>query len=50
VVEAFYGGDDAIELVTEITYEDGRKSALAAKMAIDTVAGAAEPAREPAFA
>jgi long-chain acyl-CoA synthetase len=50
VVEAFYGGEDAIELITEITYEDGRKSTLEAKMAIDTVAGAAEPAREPAFA
>jgi long-chain acyl-CoA synthetase len=44
VVEAFYGDGDAIELVTEINYEDGRKAALAARMAIDTVAGAAEPA------
>jgi long-chain acyl-CoA synthetase len=50
VVEAFYGGENAIELITEITYEDGRKSTLEAKMAIDTVAGAAEPAREPVFA
>ena len=50
VVEAFYDGLDAVELTTEITYEDGRKAALEAKMAIDTVAGATEPAREPAFA
>ena len=50
VVEAFYGNDDAVELTTEITYEDGRKGRLDARMAIDTVAGAAEPAREPAFA
>ncbi len=50
VVEAFYGGGDAVELITEINYEDGRKAALEARMAIDTVAGAAEPAAEPAFA
>ncbi len=50
VVEAFYGDGDAVELTTEITYEDGRKGRLDARMAIDTVAGAADPAREPAFA
>ncbi|HEY3911493.1 MAG TPA: AMP-binding protein [Stellaceae bacterium] len=50
VVEAFYGDGDAVELVTEINYEDGHKAALEARMAIDTVAGAAEPAPEPAFA
>ena len=50
VIEAFYDGGEAVELTTEITYEDGRKAALEARMAIDTVIGAAEPAREPAFA
>ncbi len=50
VVEAFYGGGDMVDLVTEIRYEDGRKAALEARMAIDTVAGAADPARAPAFA
>ena len=50
VVEAFYGDGDAVELTTEITYEDGRKAALEARMAIDTVMSATEPAREPAFA
>jgi long-chain acyl-CoA synthetase len=48
VVEAFYGDGDAVDVVTEINYEDGRKAALAARMAIDTVAAAAEPAPEPA--
>ena len=37
MVEAFYGDGDAVELATEITYEDGRKAALEARMAIDTV-------------
>jgi long-chain acyl-CoA synthetase len=50
VVEAFYGSGDAVEVTTEITYEDGRTAALEARMAIDTVTSAAEPAREPAFA
>jgi long-chain acyl-CoA synthetase len=50
VVEAFYGDGDAVDLVTEIRYEDGRKAAFEARMAIDTVAGEAEPAREPVFA
>jgi long-chain acyl-CoA synthetase len=50
VVEAFYGSSDAVQVITEITYEDGRKAALEARMAIDTVASVAEPAREPAFA
>jgi long-chain acyl-CoA synthetase len=49
-VEAFYNGDDAVELVTEITYEDGRKGRLDARIAIDTVAGEAAPARTPAYA
>ena len=35
---------------TEITYEDGRKGALAARIAIDAVAGPAAAAGEPAFA
>jgi len=50
VVEAFYGGGAAVELATEITYEDGRKATFEARMAIDTVGGETEPAREPAFA
>ena len=50
MVEAFYGSGDAVDLVTEISYEDGRRAALEARMAIDTVTGAAEPAREAACA
>jgi len=50
VVEAFYSGEDAVELATEITYEDGRKGRLEARMAIDTIAGEAMPARAPAYA
>jgi long-chain acyl-CoA synthetase len=49
-VEAFYGGGDAVELATEITYEDGRKGRVEAKMAIDTIAGEGMPARAPAYA
>ena len=41
VIEALYGGADQVELITEITYEDGRKTALAAKIAIDAVTGSA---------
>jgi long-chain acyl-CoA synthetase len=50
VVEAFYGAEDMVELTTEITYEDGRKAAFEGKMVIDTIAGAAEPMRQLAFA
>ena len=43
VVEAFYGDGDAVELTTEITYEDGRKDAAldAGDRRSTTVAGAA---------
>ncbi|HTV46725.1 MAG TPA: AMP-binding protein [Stellaceae bacterium] len=50
VVDAFYGGRDAIELVTEISYEDGRKATLTARMAVDTIAGMAGQAPLPALA
>ena len=50
VVEALYGGKDQIELSTEITYEDGRKAILNSTIAIDNVAEALQPAREPAYA
>jgi long-chain acyl-CoA synthetase len=41
VVEALYGGHGAVELATEITYEDGRKAVL---RSILTVADVDEPA------
>ncbi len=50
VIEALYRGDNEIAVATEITYEDGRKATLEARMAIEDVAGAVAPAREPAYA
>jgi long-chain acyl-CoA synthetase len=50
VVEAFYRGEHQVELTTEITYEDGRKSILTSTIAIEDVAEVAEPAREPVYA
>ena len=53
VVEAFYAGEPEVELATEITFEDGRKTLLKSNIRIDDVAVAKEatpPAatREPA--
>ena len=50
VVEAFYRGEQEVELTTEITYEDGRKSTLTSTIVIEDVFEAMEPAREPAYA
>jgi long-chain acyl-CoA synthetase len=50
VVDAFYGGADAVELSTEITYEDGRKGRLEARIAIDAVAGEDVPVRVREYA
>jgi long-chain acyl-CoA synthetase len=50
IVEAFYRGDREVEVTTEITYEDGRKTALTSTIAIEDVFDTAEPAREPAYA
>jgi long-chain acyl-CoA synthetase len=50
IVEAFYGGEQEVEVTTEITYEDGRKANLTSTIAIDDVEEAAQPAREPAYA
>jgi len=49
-VEAIYRSEDAVELATEITYEDGRKGRLETRLAIDTIAGEEMPARLPAYA
>ena len=37
VLLAFYSGDEAVELSTEITYEDGRKALLQSRLAIGDV-------------
>ena len=52
VVEAFYSDADEVDLTTEITYEDGRKTTLSSTIAIDDVEDIAAPvpAREPAYA
>ncbi len=50
VVEAFYSGEQEVELTTEITYEDGRKAILTSTIAIEDVVKGTEPAREPAYA
>jgi long-chain acyl-CoA synthetase len=50
VIEAFYRGSQEVEVTTEITYEDGRKATLTSTIAIEDVADATEPAREPAYA
>jgi long-chain acyl-CoA synthetase len=49
-IEALYGGQDNVEFVADITFEDGRKSTIRANVAIDTAEEAAavaltEPSR-----
>ena len=43
VLLAFYSGDEAVELSTEITYEDGRKALLQSRLAIGDVDEPASP-------
>jgi long-chain acyl-CoA synthetase len=40
VIEAFYSGQDSVELTTAITYEDGRQGTLRSTVRIETVEGA----------
>jgi long-chain acyl-CoA synthetase len=49
-VEAFYRGEEEVELATEITYEDGRTGRLETRLVIDTIAGQPAPAPVPAYA
>ena len=50
IVDAFYSGEAEVEVTTEITYEDGRKSTLTSTIAIEDILEPAAPAREPAYA
>ncbi len=50
LIEAFYRGEQEVELSTEITYEDGRNATLTSTIVIEDVLEAGEPAREPAYA
>jgi long-chain acyl-CoA synthetase len=44
VLHAFYTGDTEVELSTEITYEDGRKSVLESRLAIGDIDDPSPPA------
>jgi long-chain acyl-CoA synthetase len=50
IVDAFYRDADAVEVSAEITYEDGRKSVLQSRLAVDDVEPVGEAAREPVYA
>jgi long-chain acyl-CoA synthetase len=47
VLQAFYGDQSEVELSTEITYEDGRKSILKSRLAIGDVDEPSPPAMAP---
>jgi long-chain acyl-CoA synthetase len=44
VVEALYGGRSDVELITDVTFEDGRKSTIRSNIAIDDSDARLEPA------
>jgi long-chain acyl-CoA synthetase len=50
VIDALYTGASEVELVAEITFEDGRKTVLRSLIAIDDIDLAPQPLREPAYA
>ena len=50
VVDALYGGESNVELVTDITFEDGRKSTIRSSVAIDTADEVPAALMEPAHA
>jgi len=50
VVEALYSGRSDVELTTDITFEDGRRSTVRSKLAIDNVEDAAPAVAELAHA
>ena len=41
VIDALYAGRDEVELVSTVTYEDGRQATLSSKVRIEDVEGAA---------
>jgi len=47
VLNGFYSGDEAVELSTEITYEDGRKALLQSRLTIGDVDEASPQAATP---
>ena len=50
VVDALYGGEHKVELVTDITFEDGRESTVRSSIAIENTKEISERAMEPAHA
>jgi hypothetical protein len=50
VIHALYGGRSDVELVADITFEDGRKSTIRSNVAIENADGAPLTAMEPAHA
>jgi long-chain acyl-CoA synthetase len=50
VVDGFYGGAREVELATEITYEDGRKTILRSTVSIEDIEAVRLPSPEPAYA
>jgi long-chain acyl-CoA synthetase len=50
VVEALYAGRSDVELVTDITFEDGRKSTIRSNVAIDEAEAVPQAMMEPAHA
>jgi hypothetical protein len=50
VVEALYGGRSDVELVTAITFEDGRRATIRSNVAIDDAEEVPAILMEPAHA
>ena len=50
VIEALYGRDSKVELVTDITFEDGRKSTIRSSMPIENTENVIEGMTEPVHA
>jgi len=50
VIDALYGGERTVELVADITFEDGRRSTVRASVAIDAAEESTERVMEPAHA
>ncbi|HYM03803.1 MAG TPA: AMP-binding protein [Stellaceae bacterium] len=50
VVDALYGSESNVELVTDITFEDGRKSTIRSRVAIDNADETSARVLEPAHA
>ena len=50
VIEALYGGESKVELVTDVTFEDGRKSTIRSSVPIENTENVIEGLTEPVHA